>query len=63
MSGRPYVEQDVLVLGLGNILLRDEGIGVRAVERLQAEYDLPPRVRALDGGTMGLDLLPYLSGA
>jgi hydrogenase maturation protease len=57
------VVQDVLVLGLGNILLRDEGVGVRALEKLQAEYGLPPRVRALDGGTMGLDLLPYLAGA
>jgi hydrogenase maturation protease len=54
---------DVLILGLGNILLRDEGTGVRALERLLAEYRLPPRARALDGGTMGLDLLPYLDGA
>jgi hydrogenase maturation protease len=50
------------VLGLGNILLRDEGIGVRALERLKAEYCLPSRVRAMDGGTMGLDLLPCLEG-
>jgi hydrogenase maturation protease len=56
-------EQGILILGLGNILLRDEGIGVRALEKLQTEYRLPPRVRALDGGTMGLDLLPYLAGA
>ena len=55
--------QDVLVLGLGNILLRDEGVGVRALEKLQAKVRLPPCVRALDGGTMGLDLLPYLAGA
>jgi hydrogenase maturation protease len=48
---------------LGNILLQDEGIGVRALERLLAEYRLPSQVRALDGGTMGLDLLPYLVGA
>ena len=63
MSGDTPVEPEVLVLGLGNILLRDEGIGVRALERLQAEYRLPSQVRALDGGTMGLDLLPYLNGA
>ena len=63
MSDYKPVEPEVLVLGLGNILLRDEGVGVRALERLQAEYDLSPRVRALDGGTMGLDLLPYLYGA
>jgi hydrogenase maturation protease len=52
----------ILVLGLGNILLRDEGLGVRAVERLAAAYDLPGNVEVLDGGTLGLDLLPRLTG-
>jgi hydrogenase maturation protease len=51
-----------LVLGLGNVLLGDEGAGVRVVERLLARYDLPEGVRAMDGGTLGLDLLPYLEG-
>lgn len=50
----------ILVLGIGNILLRDEGVGVRALERLMDMHCLPPEVRTLDGGTMGLDLLPYL---
>jgi hydrogenase maturation protease len=54
---------DTLVLGLGNILLGDEGVGVRVVERLLARYDLPKGVRAMDGGTLGLDLLPYLQDA
>ena len=48
------------MLGLGNVLLRDEGAGVRALERLEARYGLPPEVQILDGGTMGLDLLPYV---
>jgi hydrogenase maturation protease len=52
-----------LVLGLGNILMRDEGVGVRAVERLAACYDCPSEVTLLDGGTLGLDLLPYLEEA
>ena len=52
----------ILVLGLGNILLRDEGLGVRAVERLAAAYDLLDNVEVLDGGTLGLDLLPRLTG-
>ncbi len=47
-----------LVLGLGNILLRDEGAGVRVVERLQRLYQFPDDVGVLDGGTLGLDLLP-----
>jgi hydrogenase maturation protease len=52
-----------LVLGLGNILLRDEGVGVRVVERLLEQYDFPEGVRVLDGGTLGLDLLPYVEAA
>lgn len=55
-------DQPVLVLGLGNILFQDEGIGVRAVERIREEYDLPENVTALDGGTLGLDLLVYFAG-
>ena len=51
-----------LVLGLGNIILRDEGLGVRACEQLLEQYTLPEGVDALDGGTLGLHLLPYLDG-
>ena len=53
----------ILVLGVGNVLLSDEGAGVRALERLQARYLLPAQVQVLDGGTMGLDLLPYIEQA
>jgi hydrogenase maturation protease len=56
------VKRRILVLGLGNILLKDEGLGVRAVERLAARYRLPPEVQVMDGGVMGLDLLPHLEG-
>jgi hydrogenase maturation protease len=49
-----------LVLGVGNILLQDEGVGVRVVEQLQEAYAIPEEVKVLDGGTMGLDLLYYL---
>ena len=52
-----------LVLGLGNILLGDEGVGVRVVERLLERYEFPEGVRVMDGGTLGLDLLPYLEDA
>jgi hydrogenase maturation protease len=52
----------ILVLGLGNILLGDEGLGVRAVEQLWARYNLPPEVQVIDGGVAGLDLWPYLEG-
>ena len=51
-----------LVLGLGNILLRDEGLGVRVAESLGRRFAFPPEVTVLDGGTLGLDLLPRLDG-
>jgi len=56
------MNRQILILGLGNILLQDEGLGVRAVERLAARYRLPPDVQLMDGGVMGLDLLPHLEG-
>ncbi len=50
----------LLVLGLGNVLLEDDGVGAAAVARLLDDYDAPDGVRVLDGGTLGLSLLPYL---
>ncbi len=50
---------NVLVLGLGNILLSDEGVGVKAIEELQRRYDCPDAVEIVDGGTVGFELLPY----
>jgi len=52
-----------LLLGLGNLLFRDEGLGIRALERLLERYRLPPAVQPLDGGVMGLELLNYLDDA
>jgi hydrogenase maturation protease len=49
----------ILVLGIGNLLMGDEGVGVHAVRALAAE-GLPPGVTAVDGGTGGLHLLPWL---
>lgn len=52
---------NILVLGLGNILLSDEGVGVRIVEALSASHDLPDGVEVLDGGTSGMDLLDMVA--
>lgn len=46
----------ILVLGIGNILIKDEGIGVRVAEQMM-KMSLPPDVEVIDGGTGGLDLL------
>lgn len=50
----------LLVLGLGNVLLEDDGIGSAAVALLDDQYTPPAGVRVCDGGTLGLSLLPYL---
>ena len=51
----------ILVLGLGNILLSDEGVGVRIVEALDASHDMADGVDVLDGGTSGMDLLDMVA--
>jgi hydrogenase maturation protease len=48
-----------LILGVGNLLLRDEGVGIHVVRALEEE-SLPPGVDLLDGGTGGLHLLSWL---
>ena len=53
----------LLILGLGNLLCGDDGLGVAAVQRLLDAYEAPEGVRILDGGTLGLSLLPYLEDA
>jgi hydrogenase maturation protease len=50
------------VIGLGNILLKDEGIGVHAVNAIKEGYTFSPEVEIIDGGTLGLDLLHFFEG-
>ncbi|MCX7677599.1 MAG: hydrogenase maturation protease [Spirochaetes bacterium] len=50
----------VLVVGVGNILMKDEGVGVRVIEELANQYEFPKEVELLDGGTSGFGLLSFL---
>lgn len=50
----------ILVLGVGNPLLADEGLGPRAVEELSRRYRFSPEIALLDGGTAGFSLLPRI---
>lgn len=50
----------ILILGVGNILFTDEGIGVRALEWLQEHYAFPENVTLVDGGTLGMGLMDAL---
>ncbi len=51
-----------VVLGLGNVLLGDDGIGVWVADALSRRWSFPAGVTVLEGGTLGLDLLPSLDG-
>jgi hydrogenase maturation protease len=50
----------VLVLGIGNLVMGDDGVGVMVAQKLQQRYRFPDNVEIMDGGTLGLDLLPKL---
>lgn len=52
----------ILVLGLGNLVMSDDALGSRAIIELEKRYRFPDQVTLLDGGTLGLDLLPRLEG-
>ena len=54
--------EQITVLGVGNILMQDEGFGVKVVEELLAHYSFPENVQVLDGGTLGMELLRFLVG-
>jgi hydrogenase maturation protease len=53
--------QGTLIVGLGNPLRGDDGVGVRVVQLLAAK-DLPDGVETVDGGTLGLDLVNLMEG-
>jgi hydrogenase maturation protease len=55
--------EQIPVLGVGNILLTDEGVGIRVIERIQERFAFPDNVSVLDGGVLGLSLLGVISEA
>lgn len=59
----PNSDQNVVVLGLGNMLMADDGVGLAALERLQEEWFVPRGVSLVDGGTWGMNLLHIVEGA
>jgi len=53
----------IRVLGVGNVLCTDDGLGPYAIKVLEAQYEFPVGVEVIDVGTPGLDFTPYLAGA
>lgn len=52
---------NTLILGIGNLLLSDEAVGVRIVERLERDFRFPEGVELMDGGTAGMELMEYMA--
>lgn len=63
MTDGRMTDIDLLVIGLGNVLLADDGAGVEAARRLMEVAALPGNAEVLDGGTLGLSLLPRVREA
>jgi hydrogenase maturation protease len=55
----PY---QIALLGLGNLMRTDDAVGMLALDRLKEWGRLPPKIRVIEGGTLGLDLLDSLRG-
>lgn len=53
----------IVVLGVGNTLMQDDGVGVKVVHALSDSYDLPPQVRLIDGGVAGFAWLQEITAA
>lgn len=51
------------ILGIGNLLMQDEGFGVHFIEHLTQHYVIPDHVSVLDGGTAGIMLAPFIEDA
>jgi hydrogenase maturation protease len=52
----------IAVIGMGNVLMSDDAAGPHVIETLNARFELAPGVEAMDLGTPGLDLTPYITG-
>lgn len=57
------ISHEVVILGLGNLMRTDDAVGMQALARLSRDPRLPPGVRLVEGGTLGLELLYHVENA
>lgn len=62
MTEKPDLPR-VVVIGLGNPIMGDDGLGLAVLEYLRAAYAFPAQVELVDGGTWGMNLLPVIEDA
>ncbi len=55
------MKKPVMIIGVGNSIQMDDGIGIHVLRELE-KYPLPEEVELFDGGTLGIDLMPYIEG-
>lgn len=53
----------IMILGIGCVLLRDEGFGVKVIHEIDRRYEFPENVELMDGGVLGVNLLGFISQA
>ncbi|MBR1579568.1 MAG: HyaD/HybD family hydrogenase maturation endopeptidase [Selenomonadaceae bacterium] len=54
--------REITVLGVGNLILTDEGFGVHVINYLNEHYEFPDNVQLVDGGTLGMELTHFITG-
>jgi hydrogenase maturation protease len=57
------MKENITVLGVGNILYKDDGVGIRVIEKLEKEYCFSDNIIIVDGGVLGINLLGVISNA
>ena len=62
-TSRDALTDRTVVIGLGNPLMGDDGLGLAALARLSEDWTVPPEVELVDGGTWGMNLLPLIEDA
>ncbi|WDP91942.1 MAG: HyaD/HybD family hydrogenase maturation endopeptidase [Desulfobacter sp.] len=56
-------KNNITVLGVGNILYKDDGVGIRVIQRLEEKYEFSDNVILVDGGVLGINLLGVIAQA
>lgn len=56
-------KKPIRIVGIGNVLMGDDGLGPYTIKVLESRYEFPSCIELEDGGTPGLDFMPYLAGA
>ncbi len=53
--------KNIMVIGVGNVLMKDEGFGIHVVKRMEQMFEFPENVEIVDGGVLGVHLLGIIS--